>query len=198
MIIDLLKSICCTLVIIALGITWMISLKRWSHRRSLMMLTIASSYLGGFGCVFKGWIEENGTVAVKPGMGLTVAVKTLNHDGLQGHKEWLHQKRRQELTHTTSDHPLDDKAVYYKVAGDCPIGCVYSLRSFWRKKRIYVDPNASTSRMTRNNLTSILRGDPSPLGWHVHWLKHGLDTWTSLANALAWQVCTFTGGTGLS
>ncbi|KAH9609175.1 hypothetical protein KSS87_002401 [Heliosperma pusillum] len=44
---------------------------------------------GGFGCVFKGWIEENGTAAVKPGTGLTVAVKTLNHDGLQGHKEWL-------------------------------------------------------------------------------------------------------------
>ncbi|KAK9116876.1 hypothetical protein Sjap_015823 [Stephania japonica] len=39
---------------------------------------------GGFGCVFKGWIEENGTAAVKPGTGLTVAVKTLNHDGLQG------------------------------------------------------------------------------------------------------------------
>nr|GMD24227.1 probable receptor-like protein kinase At5g15080 [Ipomoea batatas] len=34
---------------------------------------------GGFGCVFKGWIEENGTAPVK----------TLNHDGLQGHKEWL-------------------------------------------------------------------------------------------------------------
>ncbi|KAF9604259.1 hypothetical protein IFM89_004965 [Coptis chinensis] len=44
---------------------------------------------GGFGCVFKGWIEENGTAAAKPGTGLTVAVKTLNHDGLQGHKEWL-------------------------------------------------------------------------------------------------------------
>ncbi|KAL6955356.1 Serine/threonine-protein kinase pbl34 [Sarracenia purpurea var. burkii] len=39
--------------------------------------------------VFKGWIEENGTATVKPGTGLTVAVKTLNHDGLQGHKEWL-------------------------------------------------------------------------------------------------------------
>jgi hypothetical protein len=39
--------------------------------------------------VFKGWIEENGTAPVKPGTGLTVAVKTLNHDGLQGHKEWL-------------------------------------------------------------------------------------------------------------
>ncbi|KAG8051494.1 hypothetical protein GUJ93_ZPchr0001g31398 [Zizania palustris] len=44
---------------------------------------------GGFGCVFKGWIEENGTAPVKPGTGLTVAVKTLNHDGLQGHKEWV-------------------------------------------------------------------------------------------------------------
>ncbi|KAK7824970.1 putative serine/threonine-protein kinase pix7 [Quercus suber] len=47
---------------------------------------------GGFGCVFKGWIEENGTAPVKPGTGLTVAVKTLNHDGLQGHKEWLIRK----------------------------------------------------------------------------------------------------------
>lgn len=44
---------------------------------------------GGFGCVFKGWIEENGTAPVKPGTGLTVAVKMLNHESLQGHKEWL-------------------------------------------------------------------------------------------------------------
>ncbi|XP_051122532.1 serine/threonine-protein kinase PBL34-like [Andrographis paniculata] len=44
---------------------------------------------GGFGCVFKGWVEENGTAPVKPGTGLTVAVKTLNPDGIQGHKEWL-------------------------------------------------------------------------------------------------------------
>ncbi|KAK8592899.1 hypothetical protein V6N13_043476 [Hibiscus sabdariffa] len=44
---------------------------------------------GGFGCVFKGWINENGTSPVKPGTGLPVAVKTLNHEGLQGHREWL-------------------------------------------------------------------------------------------------------------
>lgn len=44
---------------------------------------------GGFGCVFKGWINEFGSTPVKPGTGLTVAVKTLNHDGLQGHREWL-------------------------------------------------------------------------------------------------------------
>ncbi|KAH0873163.1 hypothetical protein HID58_070525 [Brassica napus] len=27
---------------------------------------------GGFGCVFKGWVEENGTAPVKPGTGLTI------------------------------------------------------------------------------------------------------------------------------
>ncbi|KAK9166087.1 hypothetical protein Scep_001278 [Stephania cephalantha] len=58
-----------------------------------------------------------------------------------------HQRRRQELTQTTPDQPLDDEAVYYKVAGDCPKGCVYSLRSLWRKKRRYVDPDASTSQV---------------------------------------------------
>jgi serine/threonine protein kinase len=47
---------------------------------------------GGFGCVFKGWIEENGTAPVKPGTGLTVAVKALNHDGLQGHYRWTQSK----------------------------------------------------------------------------------------------------------
>ncbi|KAM7280134.1 hypothetical protein ACFE04_007268 [Oxalis oulophora] len=45
---------------------------------------------GGFGCVYKGWISENGTSPAKPGAGLAVAVKTLNPEGLQGHKEWLH------------------------------------------------------------------------------------------------------------
>ena len=44
---------------------------------------------GGFGCVFKGWIEEHGTAPVRPGTGLTVAVKILNQGGLQGHREWL-------------------------------------------------------------------------------------------------------------
>ncbi|KAK9094251.1 hypothetical protein Scep_025720 [Stephania cephalantha] len=34
------------------------------------------------------------------------------------------QRRRQELTQTTPDQPVDDEAVYYKVAGDCPKGCV--------------------------------------------------------------------------
>ncbi|MED6119011.1 putative serine/threonine-protein kinase pbl9 [Stylosanthes scabra] len=44
---------------------------------------------GGFGSVFKGWIDENSLVAAKPGTGIVIAVKRLNQDGLQGHREWL-------------------------------------------------------------------------------------------------------------
>ncbi|CAL0332245.1 unnamed protein product [Lupinus luteus] len=44
---------------------------------------------GGFGSVFKGWIDENTLAAAKPGTGIVIAVKRLNQDGMQGHKEWL-------------------------------------------------------------------------------------------------------------
>ena len=44
---------------------------------------------GGFGCVFKGWIDENAFTAAKPGTGMVIAVKRLNQEGFQGHKEWL-------------------------------------------------------------------------------------------------------------
>ncbi|KAK9111894.1 hypothetical protein Scep_019413 [Stephania cephalantha] len=56
------------------------------------------------------------------------------------------QRRRQELTQTTSDQPVDDEAVYYKVVGECPKGRVYGLRSLGRKKRRYADVDASTSQ----------------------------------------------------
>ncbi|XP_047333215.1 receptor-like cytoplasmic kinase 176 isoform X2 [Impatiens glandulifera] len=44
---------------------------------------------GGFGSVFKGWIDEHLLSAAIPGTGLVIAVKKLNQEGLQGHKEWL-------------------------------------------------------------------------------------------------------------
>ncbi|KAG2297919.1 hypothetical protein Bca4012_009104 [Brassica carinata] len=44
---------------------------------------------GGFGCVFKGWIDETTLTASRPGSGIVVAVKKLKPDGFQGHKEWL-------------------------------------------------------------------------------------------------------------
>ncbi|KAK9920659.1 hypothetical protein M0R45_029207 [Rubus argutus] len=44
---------------------------------------------GGFGSVFKGWIDENTLIATKAGTGMVIAVKRLNQEGFQGHKEWL-------------------------------------------------------------------------------------------------------------
>ncbi|CAL5422577.1 unnamed protein product [Camellia sinensis] len=44
---------------------------------------------GGFGCVFMGWIDEHSLMAAKPGTGLVIAVKNLNQEGFQGHKECI-------------------------------------------------------------------------------------------------------------
>ncbi|KAF9592792.1 hypothetical protein IFM89_017362 [Coptis chinensis] len=44
---------------------------------------------GGFGCVFKGWIDENTFAPTKPGVGIVVAIKKLKIESYQGHKEWL-------------------------------------------------------------------------------------------------------------
>ncbi|KAH6814292.1 Protein kinase superfamily protein [Perilla frutescens var. frutescens] len=44
---------------------------------------------GGFGCVFKGWINANTLSPCKPGSGMVVAVKKLKAQSFQGHREWL-------------------------------------------------------------------------------------------------------------
>ncbi|KAF5797164.1 putative transferase, protein kinase RLK-Pelle-RLCK-VIIa-2 family [Helianthus annuus] len=44
---------------------------------------------GGFGSVYKGWIDEQSFAASKPGSGVVVAVKRLNAESFQGHREWL-------------------------------------------------------------------------------------------------------------
>ncbi|CAL9183535.1 unnamed protein product [Musa hybrid cultivar] len=51
----------------------------------------SNSYLGegGFGCVFKGWIDELTYAPTRPGVGIVVAIKKLKRESFQGHKEWL-------------------------------------------------------------------------------------------------------------
>lgn len=44
---------------------------------------------GGFGSVFKGWVDEHSLTSTRPGTGMLIAVKRLNQEGFQGHKEWL-------------------------------------------------------------------------------------------------------------
>ncbi|KAH7351898.1 hypothetical protein KP509_19G019400 [Ceratopteris richardii] len=44
---------------------------------------------GGFGTVYKGYLDKNTLEPVKYGNGLAVAIKKLNIDGHQGHMEWV-------------------------------------------------------------------------------------------------------------
>jgi hypothetical protein len=43
---------------------------------------------GGFGRVFKGWVDENTYAPSKVGIGMAVAVKKSNPDSPQGLQEW--------------------------------------------------------------------------------------------------------------
>lgn len=43
---------------------------------------------GGFGKVFKGWVDEMTLSPAKSGLGMVVAVKKLNYESLQGFDEW--------------------------------------------------------------------------------------------------------------
>ncbi|WOG92171.1 hypothetical protein DCAR_0311431 [Daucus carota subsp. sativus] len=44
--------------------------------------------VGGFGTVYKGWVDENTLEPCKAGSGIMVAVKKLNHESVQGFQEW--------------------------------------------------------------------------------------------------------------
>lgn len=43
---------------------------------------------GGFGRVFKGWVDENTYAPSRAGIGMAVAVKKSNPDSYQGQQEW--------------------------------------------------------------------------------------------------------------
>ncbi|KAK9164711.1 hypothetical protein Syun_005613 [Stephania yunnanensis] len=43
---------------------------------------------GGFGTVYKGWVDDKTLAPSKIGVGLMIAVKKLNRDSLQGLEEW--------------------------------------------------------------------------------------------------------------
>ncbi|XP_037461370.1 receptor-like cytoplasmic kinase 176 [Triticum dicoccoides] len=44
---------------------------------------------GGFGSVFKGWVDEASFAPASPGTGMPIAIKKLNQESFQIHKEWL-------------------------------------------------------------------------------------------------------------
>ncbi|XP_076933436.1 putative serine/threonine-protein kinase PIX13 [Bidens hawaiensis] len=44
--------------------------------------------VGGFGTVYKGWVDEKTMLPSKNGTGFMVAIKKLNHESVQGFQEW--------------------------------------------------------------------------------------------------------------
>ncbi|KAK9675824.1 hypothetical protein RND81_11G034000 [Saponaria officinalis] len=69
---------------------------------------------GGFGYVFKGWIDEHTLSPSRPGSGMVVAVKKLKPEGFQGHKEWLTEVNYLGQLH----HPNLVKLIGYCVEGE--------------------------------------------------------------------------------
>lgn len=69
---------------------------------------------GGFGYVFKGWIDESTHLPSKPGSGMVIAVKKLKPEGFQGHKEWLTEVTYLGQLH----HPNLVKLIGYCTEGD--------------------------------------------------------------------------------
>ncbi|XP_074274560.1 putative serine/threonine-protein kinase PBL3 [Silene latifolia] len=69
---------------------------------------------GGFGYVFKGWIDGQTLLPSRPGSGMVVAVKKLKPEGFQGHKEWLTEVNYLGQLH----HPNLVKLIGYCVEGE--------------------------------------------------------------------------------
>ncbi|RCV14606.1 hypothetical protein SETIT_2G439300v2 [Setaria italica] len=90
----------------------------------------SSSYLGegGFGCVYKGWMDEATLAPTKPGVGRMVAIKKLKKESFQGHREWLaevtylgelHHENLVRLVGYCSDSDSNKLLVYeYMVRGN--------------------------------------------------------------------------------
>ncbi|KAJ4844922.1 putative serine/threonine-protein kinase pbl3 [Turnera subulata] len=99
---------------------------------------------GGFGYVFKGWIDEHTMSAAKPGSGLVVAVKKLKPEGFQGHKEWLTEVNYLGQLH----HPNLVKLIGYCLDGENRL-LVYEF-------------------MPKGSLENhLFRRGPQPLSWAV-------------------------------
>ncbi|CAH9078704.1 unnamed protein product [Cuscuta europaea] len=69
---------------------------------------------GGFGCVYKGWLDRDTLTASNPGSGMEVAVKRLKLRGVQGHKEWLSEVKFLGQLH----HPHLVKLTGFCLEGD--------------------------------------------------------------------------------
>ncbi|CAB4270796.1 unnamed protein product [Prunus armeniaca] len=78
---------------------------------------------GGFGLVFKEWIDENSLTAAKSGTGMAIAVKRLNKEGLHGQKEWMAEVNAIGKLH----HPNLVRLIGYCLQDSCRFLAVFSV-----------------------------------------------------------------------
>ncbi|XP_038704626.1 probable serine/threonine-protein kinase PBL3 [Tripterygium wilfordii] len=99
---------------------------------------------GGFGYVFKGWIDVHTLAPARPGSGMVVAVKKLKPEGFQGHKEWLTEVNYLGQLH----HPNLVKLIGYCLEGENRL-LVYEF-------------------MPKGSLENhLFRKGPQPLSWAI-------------------------------
>ncbi|KAK7823939.1 putative serine/threonine-protein kinase pbl3 [Quercus suber] len=99
---------------------------------------------GGFGYVFKGWIDEYNFSATKPGSGMAVAVKKLKSERFQGHKKWLTEVNYFGQLH----HPNLVKLIGYCLEGENRL-LVYQF-------------------MPKGSLENhLFKREPQPLSWEI-------------------------------
>ncbi|BAT86038.1 hypothetical protein VIGAN_04365100 [Vigna angularis var. angularis] len=103
---------------------------------------------GGFGSVFKGWIDEQTLAPTKAGTGMVIAVKRLNQESNQGHIEWL-----TEINYLGQlSHPNLVKLIGYSLEDDHRI-LVYefvakgSLDNHLFRRASYIEPLSWNIRM---------------------------------------------------
>ncbi|KAK2446626.1 putative serine/threonine-protein kinase PIX13 [Trifolium repens] len=98
---------------------------------------------GGFGRVFKGWIDENTLKPSKVGVGIPVAVKKSNADSLQGLQEWQSEvKFLGKFSHPN----------LVKLLGYC-----------WEENQFLLVYEC----MQKGSLESHLFRSPEPLSWEI-------------------------------
>ncbi|KAK9158253.1 hypothetical protein Scep_004827 [Stephania cephalantha] len=69
-------------------------------------------------------------------------------------------RRRKEHTQATPHRSIDEKQLYYDVAGECSKGRVYGLGSLAKRKKRYEDLSASTSgepMVQRSELNAVVQ-----------------------------------------
>ncbi|KAL0371030.1 UNVERIFIED_CONTAM: putative serine/threonine-protein kinase PBL3 [Sesamum angustifolium] len=91
----------CTALLASKGLSSNLKFFTFSDLRNATRNFRSDSLLGegGFGYVFKGWIDEHTFAPSRPGTGMVVAVKKLKLESFQGHREWLTEVNYLGLLH---------------------------------------------------------------------------------------------------